>query len=68
MEVAASCGVTVEPNTALLHYDIGQGFVTVPMQLVSENVYDAGLGQLGHPSSHIGEGTADLTEHRVGCV
>ncbi|MCZ6734253.1 MAG: choice-of-anchor B family protein [Planctomycetota bacterium] len=41
VEVAASCGVTVEPNTALLHYDIGQGFVTVPMQLVSENVYDA---------------------------
>ena len=41
VEVAASCGATIEPDTALLHYDIGQGFVTVPMQPVSKTVYDA---------------------------
>ena len=41
VEIAASCGATIEPDTALLQYDIGQGFVTVPMQPVFENVYDA---------------------------
>ena len=46
VEVAASCGATVDPGTALLHYDIGQGFVTVPMQLVSKNVYDAVFGAI----------------------
>ncbi len=41
MEVAASCGATVEPDTALLHYNIGKGFVTVPMEPVAKNGYDA---------------------------
>ena len=39
--MTGSCGGTVQPDTASLHFDAGQGFVTVSMQPVAENVYDA---------------------------
>ena len=39
--VAHLGGSAPEPGTGLLHYDVGGGFETVPMEVVSENVYDA---------------------------
>jgi choice-of-anchor B domain-containing protein len=41
VEVTGACGASAAPGTGLLHYDAGDGFVTVPMNEVSENVYDA---------------------------
>jgi hypothetical protein len=41
VEVTGQNGGTPQPDTGFLHYDIGAGFVTVPMQTVSPNVYDA---------------------------
>jgi hypothetical protein len=34
---------TPDPGTGLLYYDIGAGWVSVPMEVVSPNVYDAVL-------------------------
>jgi V8-like Glu-specific endopeptidase len=41
VEVSSGGEYTPEPGTGQFHYDIGDGFVTVDMQQVSENVYDA---------------------------
>jgi len=41
VEVSSGGGFTPQPGTGQFHYDIGDGFVTVDMQEVSENVYDA---------------------------
>ncbi|MHC4218596.1 MAG: trypsin-like peptidase domain-containing protein [Planctomycetota bacterium] len=41
VEVFGQNGGTPQPGTGMLHYDIGQGFVGVPMQVVSPDVYDA---------------------------
>ncbi len=34
-------GTTPQPGTGKLHYDAGQGFVTISMQQISPNAYDA---------------------------
>ena len=41
VEVSSGGDYTPQPGTGQFHYDIGAGFVTVDMQQVSENVYDA---------------------------
>jgi hypothetical protein len=41
VEVLGQNGGTPQPDTGMLHYDIGAGFVAIPMQVVSPNVYDA---------------------------
>jgi choice-of-anchor B domain-containing protein len=41
VEVSGACDSVPEPGTGLLHYDAGNGFVTVPLEVVSPNVYDA---------------------------
>ncbi len=41
VELAGACGAVAAAGTGLLHYDIGAGFVSVPMTVVSPNVYDA---------------------------
>ncbi len=41
VEVSSGGEYTPQPGTGQFHYDIGDGFVTVDMQEVSENVYDA---------------------------
>jgi V8-like Glu-specific endopeptidase len=41
VEVSSGGDYTPQPGTGQLHYDIGAGFVTVEMEQVSENVYDA---------------------------
>jgi hypothetical protein len=41
VEVFGQNGGAPEPDTGQLHYDIGAGFVAIPMQVVSPNVYDA---------------------------
>jgi len=41
VEVSSGNEYTPQPGTGQFHYDIGDGFVTVDMQEVSENVYDA---------------------------
>ncbi len=41
VEVSGANGGAPQPATALLHYDIGGGLVTIPMSEVSANVYDA---------------------------
>jgi hypothetical protein len=41
VEILGQNGGTPQPDTGTLHYDLGAGFVTVPMQVVSPNVYDA---------------------------
>ncbi|MCH7792755.1 MAG: choice-of-anchor B family protein, partial [Planctomycetes bacterium] len=38
---AAACTIRPQPGTGMLHYDTGAGFVSIPMQTVSPNVYDA---------------------------
>ena len=35
------CGGALQPGTATLHYDMGQGFLTAPLQQVSAGVFDA---------------------------
>ena len=39
--LAGTCNSDPQPGTGLLHYDIGAGFVSVPMEVVAPNVYDA---------------------------
>jgi len=39
--VAGTCGATAQAGTGVLHYDAGAGFVSVPMTVVSPNVYNA---------------------------
>ncbi len=41
VEVTGQNGGSPEPDTGLLHYDAGSGFVAVPMAVVSPGVYDA---------------------------
>jgi hypothetical protein len=41
VEVSSGGEYIPEPGTGQFHYDIGDGFVTVEMEEVSENVYDA---------------------------
>ena len=41
VEVSGSCSGTAAPGTGMLHYDDGTGVVSVPMIVVSDNVYDA---------------------------
>lgn len=36
-----SAGMTPQPDTALLHYDAGSGFVTLPMEQIAPSVYEA---------------------------
>ena len=43
VEVTGANGGAPEPGTGALHYDVGQGFVTVPMVEVSSNIYDANI-------------------------
>ena len=49
VEVAGVCGASAAAGTGLLHYDDGGGFVSVPMEVVSENVYDAVFPALDCP-------------------
>lgn len=37
----SSGGATPQPNTGMLHYDAGAGLISIPMSVVSTNVYDA---------------------------
>ena len=39
--VAGVCGATVAAGTGLLHYDSGEGFVSIPLEDVSDGVFDA---------------------------
>jgi hypothetical protein len=41
VEVLGQNGGTPQPDTGMLFYDVGAGFVAVPMQVVAPNVYDA---------------------------
>jgi choice-of-anchor B domain-containing protein len=41
VEVVGDCGAVAASGTGLLHYDTGGGVATVPLQEVSEGVYDA---------------------------
>ncbi len=41
VNVLGSCGGAGVPGTGLLHYDDGQGFASLPMQELSDNVYEA---------------------------
>jgi len=41
VEVKPNSGIVPQPGTGQLHYDLGAGFVAVPMEVVSDNVYDA---------------------------
>jgi hypothetical protein len=41
VELSAGNGGTPQPGTGQLHYDAGGGFVTINMNQVSSNVYDA---------------------------
>ena len=41
VEVGASGANTPAPGTGMFHYDIGSGFVSVPMNQVTPNVYQA---------------------------
>ncbi|MHC5008460.1 MAG: trypsin-like peptidase domain-containing protein, partial [Planctomycetota bacterium] len=41
VEVLGQNGGTPQPDTGMLHYDVGAGFVAIPMLVVSPNVYDA---------------------------
>jgi choice-of-anchor B domain-containing protein len=41
VEALGVCGSAPQPGTGLLHYDLGTGFVSVPMNVVSGNLYDA---------------------------
>ena len=41
VEVQAGANTNPQPGTGLFHYDLGGGFVAVPMVEVSPNVYDA---------------------------
>jgi hypothetical protein len=40
VEVSGELGHTPEAGTGMFHYDIGAGFVAVPLEIVSDNVYD----------------------------
>ena len=39
--VTGTCGATVAAGTGLLHYDIGDGFMSTPLEDVSEGLFDA---------------------------
>jgi len=39
--VGSNAGFTPQPGTGTFHYDIGNGFQSAPMTVVSTNVYDA---------------------------
>jgi choice-of-anchor B domain-containing protein len=41
VEADGACGATPAAGTGVLHYDTGGGFTTVPLQDVSEGVFDA---------------------------
>jgi len=41
VEVFGQYGGEPEPDTGMLYYDAGDGFVSAPMQVLSDNVYDA---------------------------
>jgi choice-of-anchor B domain-containing protein len=41
VEINGSCGAVAASGTGLLHYDTGGGFATVPLDEVSEGVFDA---------------------------
>jgi choice-of-anchor B domain-containing protein len=41
IEATGACGAALASGTGLLHYDTGGGFTTVPLEEVSEGVYDA---------------------------
>ena len=44
IETAGICSGTAAAGTGMLHYDDGSGLVSVPMNSVSDNVYDAVFG------------------------
>ncbi len=39
--ISGACGADVAPGTALLHYDLGQGFSTAPMSSIGPDLYQA---------------------------
>ena len=41
VQVSGTCAGTAAPGTGMLYYDDGTGLVSVPMTIVSDNVYDA---------------------------
>ncbi|MHC5015610.1 MAG: trypsin-like peptidase domain-containing protein [Planctomycetota bacterium] len=41
VEVFGQNGGTPQPDTGMLHYNLGEGYVAIPMQVVSPDVYDA---------------------------
>ncbi|UCD75648.1 MAG: M28 family peptidase [Phycisphaerales bacterium] len=41
VEVTGMGNVDPQPGTGMLHYDLGSGWESVPMEVVSDNVYDA---------------------------
>ncbi|UCD75480.1 MAG: M28 family peptidase [Phycisphaerales bacterium] len=41
VEVSGMGDTVPQPGTGLLHYDVGAGWESVPMEIVSDNVYDA---------------------------
>ena len=46
VEVGGQNGGIPDPGTGELHYDLGAGFITVPMVEITPNVYDAVFGAI----------------------